>query len=66
LWDRRDVPEFPLPSFGPFVEDILDHAVHIFDLLDEKRFLWVILAFYLVVYVARWAIEHVHRPPQLK
>ena len=59
------MPEFPLPSFGTHIEDILGHASHLLDLLDEKRFLWVILTFYIVVSVARWAISKLQHPPEL-
>ena len=59
------MPEFPLPAFGDHIEAILEHAAHLLDLLDEKRFLWVILAFYVVVTVARWAIGKLQQPPEL-
>jgi hypothetical protein len=59
------MPEFPLPSFGLHIDDSLGHATALLNLLDEKRFLWVLLVFYIVVYVARWAIGKLQRPPSL-
>ena len=59
------MPEFPLPAFGDHIEDILEHAAHLLDLLDEKRFLYVILVFYIVVAVAMWAIDKLQQPPEL-
>jgi len=59
------MPDFPLPAFGSHIEDILGHAAHLLDLLDEKRFLYVILVFYTVVSIARWAIGKLQRPPEL-
>jgi len=57
--------DFPLDSFGPHIQDVFEHAEHLLNLLDEKRFLYVVLAFYSVVYVARWAIGKVQHPPEL-
>ncbi len=59
------MPEFPIPSFGLYIEDILGHAAHLLNLLDDKRFLWVLLAFDAVVLVARWAIGKLQNPPSL-
>jgi len=56
---------FPLQSFGPHIADIFGHATHLLDLLDEKRFLYVILVFDIVVYIVLWAIGKVQRPPEL-
>ncbi len=56
---------FPLQSFGSNIDEILGHTAHLLDLLDEKRFLYVILIFYIIVYIARWAIGKLQRPPEL-
>ena len=57
--------DFPLDSFGPHIQDIFEHAEHLLNLLDEKRFLYVILVFYLVASIARWAIGKLQNPPEL-
>lgn len=59
------MPEFPLPSFGPEIEIILAYAVDLMDLLDDKKFLWVIAAFSLVTTAILWGIKRVQNPPKL-
>ena len=56
---------FPLQSFGPHIDAIFGYATHLLDLLDDKRFLYVILIFYFVVSIARWAIGRLQHPPEL-
>jgi hypothetical protein len=58
-------PEFPLESFGPHMEDILQYGVDLLNLYDEQRFLWVIAAFALTLMVISWAIKQIRNPPNL-
>ena len=59
------MPDFPLPSFGPHIEDILGYALDLLNLYDEQRFLWVMAGLSLAVLVIGWAISTIKRPPRL-
>lgn len=59
------MPEFPLPSFGPHVEDILGYAMALINMFDEGQFLWLIAAFSLIIMIVVWAIRTVRNPPRL-
>ncbi len=59
------MPEFPMPSLGLSIDTIFGYTSQFLDLLDEKRFLYVLLVFSIVLYVARWAIGKLQRPPSM-
>ena len=59
------MPPFPLPSFGPHIEEILDHALHTLNLFDNQYFLWVLTAFNLALAAILWAIHKIRHPPEL-
>jgi hypothetical protein len=59
------MPEFPIESFGPHIEDILAYATDTLNFFDDKNLLWVIAAFSIVILVLSWAINTVRKPPKL-
>jgi len=59
------MPEFPLPSFGPDMEIILDYAIDLLNLLDDQKFVWLLAAFSLATSAIVWAIHRVQHPPRL-
>jgi hypothetical protein len=59
------MPEFPIESFGPYIEEILGYATDTLNFFDDKNLLWVIAAFSIVILVLSWAINTVRKPPKL-
>ncbi len=57
--------EFPMPDFGPHVEEILSHALRWLALIDQVHFLQVLTAFIMAIAVIRWIITTVKNPPSL-